>query len=50
MTLHCTISKNEAIKPGPKSHNPHVITLELIEDQEQGGKGIGNRVGATVGI
>jgi hypothetical protein len=26
--------QKEAVKPGPKSHNGLIITLELVEDQE----------------
>ncbi len=30
--------QNEAVKLGQKCHNGLIITLELVEDQEQGGK------------
>ncbi len=43
-----TISK--LIKLGPKCHNRLLINLEFVEDQEQGGEGIGDRVRVTVGI
>ncbi len=40
----------EAVKQRQKSNNRLVISFEIVEDCEQGGKGIGNRVRATVGI
>jgi hypothetical protein len=44
--------QNQTVELGSKSHNWLVIALELVEDQEQeqGGKGVGNKVGATEGI
>jgi hypothetical protein len=42
--------QHHTIKPGSKSHNRLAIALELVEDQEQGGKGIGDRVRATEGV
>ena len=40
----------QTIKLGSKSYNWLIITLELIEDEEQGEKGVGDRVGVTGGI
>ena len=42
--------QNQTIKLGTKGHNWLIIALELVEDQEQGGIGIGNIVGAKDGI
>jgi hypothetical protein len=42
--------QNHTVKLGTKGYNWLIIALELVEGQEQGGKGIGDGVGATEGI